>query len=264
MISDGHTNLHSTVFRGRTCIGFVDADNIKRGFERSLANSEVPIDLREVFSVLQLLLLAQLSRYFVYSAVKLDGNAPDWLIEMRSQPQFIFRSTLLKETKTGHKQEGVDVILAVEAMQNASRRSMEVCVVFSGDGDLLPLIDALVAEGVFVVVVSFDNPEKSDVASRLRDASDDYIHIGRSLLRQSISSNDRLINSDLAPIEVMRDLDGFEEIETEEAKVYVREEVDGKATAIVSMRPGGRRRVTFGTLQGLRAYAALTKGREWA
>lgn len=76
----------------------------------------------------------------------------------------------------------MDVKLAVEAMQLAYRHKMSHAFIFSGDGDFLPLIDALVSEGIMVTVISFFDPEKTPVASRLRDAADGYVHLDWELV----------------------------------------------------------------------------------
>ncbi len=265
MISKGHVNLHSHVLTEKRTFAFVDADNIKRGLERSLASAKVPAELRNVFSLLQLLLAAKLSRYFIYSAVPLDSDAPNWLVELRSQPQMILRSTLLKKTKNGSKQEGVDVMLAVEAMQNAAKKSMDACVIFSGDGDLLPLIDALVAEGIFVVVVSFDNPEKSGVASRLRDAADDYIHVGYSILKRAIAPKHALSSSGGGQSKVQLG-PGEKELtlESHERKYLAIFRNDGSVTVCKKDIGAGWTFKSFRSEKGAKAHLSLSFGDDWA
>jgi hypothetical protein len=80
------------------------------------------------------------------------------------------------------------VALAVEAMQNANKKTMAKAVIFSGDGDLIPLVDAIVREGISCTVVSFGNPEKSEVAKRLQDAADEYYHVGNTIIGNCFSS----------------------------------------------------------------------------
>ena len=75
-------------------------------------------------------------------------------------------------------------MLAVEAMKCAFRKTMKSCVIFSSDGDLIPLIKALVDEGVTVTVISFQNPIKGRVGPELRNNSDFFHQVhGFDILR---------------------------------------------------------------------------------
>lgn len=162
--------------------GFVDADNMKFGLEAALTRRGIAKKDFECFELKKLFDQAALNRCYIYSAVERGAKPPEWLANLRSSSGFVFREALLKTTGTRRKQEGVDVLLAVDAMQNAFRRNMTYCDIFSGDGDLLPLVNALVDQGIFTTVVSFDDPEVGDVPKRLRDAADDYIHVGPVIL----------------------------------------------------------------------------------
>ena len=176
IISIGHEQIPKRVF------GFVDSDNVKLSLANSLRKRGVPESYIEHFDLIKLLRAFCLDRYYFYSAVKPLTEAEPWLQEIRSTENFIFREAVLKDVGTRVKQEGVDVQLAVEAMQCAFKKTMRSCVIFSDDGDLLPLVNALVAEGIHTIVASHNNPAKSDVASRLRDSSDQFIHIGSKIL----------------------------------------------------------------------------------
>lgn len=182
MISDGSRDLSIYPQTGKT-FAFVDADNVKRSLGRALKQLGFRDSEIDQFGVSQLLFSASVvNRFYIYSAIQKGDDAPNWIQELRANEGTIFRESLLTRAGKRKKQEGVDVRLALEAMSCAYKKTMETCVVFSDDGDLYPLINALVDEGFHTVVASFGNPEKSDVAKRMRDACDLYIHIGRSAL----------------------------------------------------------------------------------
>ncbi|MDH5797771.1 MAG: NYN domain-containing protein, partial [Paracoccaceae bacterium] len=103
-----------------------------------------------------------------------DGETPDWIAEFQSQSSCILRTGRLVQTEKRTKQEGVDVRLAIEALQQAHRGNIVSCWIFSGDGDLIPLVDALVDTGVFVTVATFRNPGKGTVVPLLRDKADNF------------------------------------------------------------------------------------------
>lgn len=170
--------------QGEIVFSFVDADNVKKGLEFFLRGKGVPDEHFRLFSLTSLLSQSQSNRYFVYSAVEAGKEPPEWISELRRQSRFIFRGSNLKVSGSRNKQEGVDVKIAVDAMQNAARRNMTRCCIYSDDGDLLPLVEALVGEGIETMCIGFNDPEKGDVASRIRDACDLYLKFdGESVFR---------------------------------------------------------------------------------
>jgi len=117
-------------------------------------------------------------RCFVYHALDEDHEVPSWLQELQNTQGFIAKFGRLAKSGKKTKQQGVDVLLAVDAMQCSFRRSMTSCALYTGDGDFLPLIDALVENGTFVKISSFQNPEKGLVTPELRNRADSYEQIG--------------------------------------------------------------------------------------
>lgn len=115
------------------------------------------------------------ARRFVYYA-GINGSSPDWLLSAEKATGFVLRNGQLAHRKggSGAKQQGVDVLLAVEAMQHSFRRSMTHCTIYSADGDFLPLIDEIVSNGTLVRVKSFSDPEQGVVTPSLRRSADLY------------------------------------------------------------------------------------------
>ena len=177
------------------CFSFIDYDNMKKGLQQFLDSAGVPQDRRQVFDLQKLFRLFWSDRYFFYSAVPDDGQVDDQVARIRQSPNFVFRSGVLTKNSGRTKQQGVDVLLSIDAMQHAFRQTMKNCHIFSGDGDFLPLIDALVDFGIYTRVVSFGNPEKSPVASSLRDASDEYFQIGWRILVDCFSDGHAMMMS---------------------------------------------------------------------
>ena len=71
------------------------------------------------------------------------------------------------------QQKGVDVLLAVEALQNSFQRNMDVCQIVTGDLDFAPLVDALVTNGVEVHLKVFANSASEDLV-RMADFCAEY------------------------------------------------------------------------------------------
>ncbi len=69
-------------------------------------------------------------------------------------------------------EKGVDVALAVDAMQVGCHGKIDVAVLITGDGDFVPLVRALMKDGIRVLAVYFDfhqeDGKKSFINERLR------------------------------------------------------------------------------------------------
>ncbi len=71
------------------------------------------------------------------------------------------------------KEKGVDVALAIDSLQVGMEGKIDVAVLVTGDGDLVPLARALMKHGIRVVVVYFEyegNVKTSFVNERLLNA----------------------------------------------------------------------------------------------
>jgi uncharacterized LabA/DUF88 family protein len=186
MFSPSVFGMLPEALRAQNSFGFIDADNMKKGFDDSLKRAGFTTAEARLFDLGCLFRGFNTKRKFLYSALPENGETHDWITELRSRSGYVFRGTLLKEVGRRKKQEGVDVRLAVEAMQLAGRNKMTHAIVFSGDGDLLPLVNALVDDGIMTAVVSFGNPDLGIVAPRMRDAADQYFFIGREELSECL------------------------------------------------------------------------------
>ncbi|MBA4490110.1 NYN domain-containing protein [uncultured Paracoccus sp.] len=69
----------------------------------------------------------------------------------------------------------MDIELAVDAMELAPR--MDHAVLFSGDGDFRPLVEALQRQGVRVSVVSTTRSQPPMIADELRRQADNFIEL---------------------------------------------------------------------------------------
>ncbi len=99
-----------------------------------------------------------IDRVFVYGAVPEGESAADnkvrgWLDRCDvEQDTHVRRGRLVG---TPPRQKGVDVLLAVEALRYATNRIIDVALLIAGDGDFVPLVQALREQGVLVLVCSF-------------------------------------------------------------------------------------------------------------
>jgi uncharacterized LabA/DUF88 family protein len=137
------------------------------------------------------------TRRFVYYADD-NGKTPPWLEKTEESNGFILRNGQLTHKKGGRqrKQQGVDVLLAVEAMQHSFRKSMTHCTIYAADGDYLPLVDELVANGTFVRIKAFNDPSQGDVAPSLRRSADSYERMGVWDLYRGLPDNLKSFGSD--------------------------------------------------------------------
>lgn len=114
-------------------------------------------------------------RKFYYDA--LDEDAEPKVIE--KQKAYLDKVRSLKDThvvlgkirKSKKKeQKGVDVQLAVDALEAAKSGSVDVIALIAGDADFVPLVEAIRRAGPHVFVIAFN----SSVALDLKNAADRY------------------------------------------------------------------------------------------
>ena len=173
------------------CYAFIDADNAWQNFQQSMTRHGLSSEELEFFSFETIIRTVPASRRYLFGAAE-DGKAPqDWLVRLRAENTFIFRQGKLIVKPRGKKQQGVDVMLAVEALRSAYAKNMDSCIVFTDDGDLLPLVSALVDLGIHTSVFGFGNPSQSSVAASFQDTCDMYIQIGSNLLHTSLKQEYR-------------------------------------------------------------------------
>lgn len=78
------------------------------------------------------------------------------------------------------RQKQVDVLLALDMFRLASSGKMDMAILVSGDGDFVPLLQAVKDEGVLTKVVYAPNSFDND----LRIVADGHLEIGASDLRR--------------------------------------------------------------------------------
>jgi uncharacterized LabA/DUF88 family protein len=86
------------------------------------------------------------------------------LIHAGIEPKF------LPVSQSSHTEKGVDVALAIDALQVGSEDKIDIAVLVSGDGDLVPLVRALMKQGVRVLAAYFqyeDGEDKQFINERL-------------------------------------------------------------------------------------------------
>lgn len=76
----------------------------------------------------------------------------------------------LPVSQSGQAEKGTDVALAIDALQIGLEDKIDIAVLVSGDGDLVPLVRALMKQGIRVMATYFDYEEgehKSFINERL-------------------------------------------------------------------------------------------------
>jgi uncharacterized LabA/DUF88 family protein len=114
--------------------------------------------------------------YDSYPSRKRDEEEVDFKDRERAQNDLFGHFGRLQNThvRTGysrfqrkrHVQKGVDVLLAVDALEHSYRRNCESAFLLLGDLDFIPLIDALVSNGTRVIVGSFGGSISEEIPLR--------------------------------------------------------------------------------------------------
>lgn len=166
--------------------GFIDAENVRQKLWEKLRSFGFENEEIQEFDFSGVTKTCNAKRIYLYCAIRKNGEPNGFVKKFQTVPSHIVRFTLLKKIGEKSKEEGVDVRLAVEAMQLAAQDKLSGAIIFSDDGDLLPLINALVDLGISTTVCAFGNPNIGSVSPRMRDSSDNYVRIGRLLLARCI------------------------------------------------------------------------------
>lgn len=96
--------------------------------------------------------------------LRFDRNLYHDLMHAGIEPKY------LPVSQSGRAEKGADVALAIEALQVGLEGKIEIAVLVSGDGDLVPLVRALMKQGVRVMAAYFEYEEgehKSFINERL-------------------------------------------------------------------------------------------------
>ena len=154
---------------------FIDGSNLYAA-ARALG---FDIDYKRLLDVFQK--DGRLIRAFYYTALMEDQEySPirplvDWLhyngYSMVTKPAKEFTDSLGRRKVKGN----MDIELAVDAMELAPY--LDHAVIFSGDGDFRPLIEALQRKGVRVSVVSTIRSQPPMIADELRRQADNFIEL---------------------------------------------------------------------------------------
>jgi uncharacterized LabA/DUF88 family protein len=112
-------------------------------------------------------------KHYYTSAIGSDEkrrHIEERLKEAGIEAPYIFKRP--KQT-SGRASKAVDIFLAVDMLTHASRRNYALAVLIAGDGDYVPLVRAVKAEGSRVYVWFFQNGLSRD----LRMSADYYTDI---------------------------------------------------------------------------------------
>ncbi len=244
---------------------FIDADNMKCQFESALVRRGVKREQLDCFDLNKIFWFSQADRYYVFSAVEDSSEPADWLKVLRATDSCIFRAGRLTNKNGRRKQQGVDVMLAVEALRCAFQGSLETCIIFGGDGDMLPLIEIIVSTAKRMIVAGFGDPNKGTVAPQLRDAADSYIHLGTHMLKSCLKDSHKFSGMQWMTAESLK-ADGVE--------LNIAVDPNAKKTVlfpsggVALVRDGPRNTgnvytATFGSLLGAQAYIILNGPLNW-
>ena len=112
----------------------------------------------------------QVGRVFVYDAVPEGADEEDeverWLRRNGRELDVHIRRGLVVGTPP--RQKGVDIKLAVDALSMAAKGVYDCALLFAGDGDFVPIVEAVRSEGPLVAVCCFRN----SISRQLKNEAD--------------------------------------------------------------------------------------------
>lgn len=165
---------------------FVDGENLAIRYKSELADRQQADHVYYVPDVLVWSCFASrpngpqqfIRRYYYTSAEGGDDVRNEY--ELKLKDLGIEAPKVFPRTKS-RKSKGVDISLATDMLQHAHRDNYDIAVIVGGDGDYVPLVEAVKAEGKRVVLWALP----SGLSPALRKAADHYWNIGELFFRES-------------------------------------------------------------------------------
>ncbi len=197
---------------------FIDLANIQRNVRKYLEPLSLNNWENEQLSYTSLFRKCAADRFQIYDATEIHGKSNEILMQLKSADSFVLREGVLTNKGGRRKQQGIDILLALDAIAYAFRGIIKSATIFSDDGDFIPLVESLSTQGITVSVVGFGDPTKSVVAGQLQDAADYYRRIDRNAI---MSSFDGLLNfRNISEKGFMQELNSFEQKFNEDGTIF--------------------------------------------
>jgi hypothetical protein len=127
------------------------------------------------------------TRAYYYSSTTSDE--PQWTATRLTMRDYGFEPRLFRRVRGRSK--AVDLSLATDVLTLAGEGQYEVAVLFAGDGDYVPVVEAVKRLGRHVVVGFFAGPGRG-LSDELRIAADDFVELAPYLVRQWTYYRERL------------------------------------------------------------------------
>lgn len=111
----------------------------------------------------------------------------DWTRMRLTIRDYGFEPKLFRRLKGG-RSKAVDLALATDVLTLAGEGHYEVAVIFAGDGDYVPVVEAVKRLGRHVVVGFFEGAQNG-LSDELRIAADDFVDLGPALVSAWTGAN---------------------------------------------------------------------------
>lgn len=152
-------NLHP----GTRAMMFIDGENLAIRYKNILGSNAPRPDVEHeadifVWNVKANVLdhnACEIIRHFYYTSVSGDSEKID-LIKDRLINLGIEAPRVFKKKYKNEKAKSVDIMLATEMLSHAYRKNYDIAVLVSGDGDYVPVVEAVKAEGCRVILWFFE------------------------------------------------------------------------------------------------------------
>lgn len=116
-------------------------------------------------------------RAYYYTST--GSDEPGWTDTRLALRQLGFEPRVFK--RVAGKSKAVDIALATEALALAAEDRYDVAVIMAGDGDYVPLVEAIKRLGHDVVIAFF---AENGLSPELRIAGDDFVDLTAHFVRQ--------------------------------------------------------------------------------
>ena len=166
---------------------FVDGENLAIRYGKILGSQKPPHHVlyeRDVFvwskfANIQHHAVCEVIRKYYYTSITGDS---DKLIEIEEKLKSIgIEAPRIFQKKKGKGSKQVDISLATDMLTHAHRNNYDIAILVAGDGDYVPLVEAVMSEGKRVVLWFFEE----GLNPLLKRKVDLYFDIGIFLLKDS-------------------------------------------------------------------------------
>jgi len=165
---------------------FVDGENLSARFGEILDGQDIPDHVKyqkDIYVWSQYLnhffLGFDVVRKYYYTSVIGDNDKADETADILKKQCSMEEPKIFKKTKT-RGSKGIDISLATDMLTHANKKNYDIAILVAGDGDYVPLVEAVKREGCRVFVWFLRN----GLHKKLEQTADSFWDMGKVLLEK--------------------------------------------------------------------------------